>query len=32
VDPPAMSIVIYTLGIGLLYLADVLDSPGYLGI
>ena len=32
VDPPAMSIVIYTLAIGLLYLADVLDSPGYLGI
>jgi hypothetical protein len=32
VDPPAMAIVIYTIGIGVLYLLDVIESPGYLAI
>lgn len=32
VDPPAMSITIYTLAIGLLYLADLLPNAGYLAI
>ncbi|WP_121821426.1 hypothetical protein [Halostella salina] len=32
VDPPAMSIFIYTLAIGVLYLAGLLPNSGYLGL
>ncbi|WP_375142015.1 hypothetical protein [Natronoarchaeum rubrum] len=32
VDPPAMSIFLYTLAIGVLYLLDILPNSGYLGL